>query len=413
MKVLLVSPDKALRHQLHQALSRHSLIVDVAADGGEAWDLLQAFLYDVVLLEAVLPEIPGLMLCRRLRRVGNPVLLLLMVAADDSETLIQGLELGADACLPKPIHEPELLAQISALARRNVRRASPALAWGPVLLDPTSRRVTCQGQALKLNRKEYQLVELFLSQPQRLFPRSEIGDRLWTLDDEIPTDATIKSHIRSIRRKLEQTGVADLIQTHYGQGYCLNPAYAPRTPSIKGAPMPEMMMDSITANLWQELMTANARLHQEIEQRKQIESQLRRSELMLRTAQQVAQIGSWEFDIHTRQTYWTEELYLIHGIDPSQPAPSEHEVLVLIHPDDRQLHEEAIHAPALRGEAFEANLRIIRANDGEVRHINARGGPLFDADGRMIKLTGTTFDVTRWVTNKIFPDPRAWPSLKT
>lgn len=122
----------------------------------------------------------------------------------------------------------------------------------------------------------------------------------------------------------------------------------------------------------------------------------------LRTAQQVAQIGSWEVDVQTRITYWTEELFLIHGLEPNRPAPNHEEVLTLIHPEDLQLHEDAIRAPAMRGEAFEANLRIIRANDGEVRYINARGGPLFDANGNMIKLTGTTFDVTRWISHENF-----------
>jgi DNA-binding response OmpR family regulator len=399
MKVLLVSPDKDLRNKLHRDLSHHSLIVDVAADGEEAWGLLQAFMYDVVLLEAALPEIDGLSLCRRLREVGNPVLLLLIVEPNDSATCIQGLDIGTDACLSKPIQEPVLLAHLKALSRRDTRRASSKLSWGTVLLDPTSRQVTCQGKEVKLNRKEYQLLELLLNHPRQMFPRSEIGDRLWTLDEEVPSDATIKSHIRSIRRKLEQVGGAeDLIQTHYGQGYCLNSNYDPGTqPPRGGPPLPEMMMDSITANLWREVMAANARLQQEIEQRKQIEAQLRRSELMLRTAQQVAQIGCWEFDIHTRETFWTEELYLIHGLDPRGSAPTEAEVLSMIHPDDHQLHEQAIRAPALRGKSFEANLRIIRANDGAVRYINARGGPLFDADGEMIKLIGTTFDVTRWI----------------
>ena len=96
-----------------------------------------------------------------------------------------------------------------------------------------------------------------------------------------------------------------------------------------------------------------------------------------------------------RETYWTEELFLIHGLDLNDPTPTEADILAMIHPDDRQLHEDVIRASALRREPFEANLRIIRA-DGEVRYINARGGPLFDDDGKMVKLTGTTFDVTRW-----------------
>lgn len=393
MRILLVSPDKALRSKLHQDLSRHSFIVDVATDGEQAWELLPIFMYDLVLLEAVLPKLDGVTLCRRLRDVGNPVLVLLLLESFDSGTCVQGLDSGADACLVKPIQELELLAHLRALARRGIRRASLILTWGPLSLNPVAQQITCHGQVLKVNRKEYQILELFLNHPRQMFSRSEIGDRLWRLDDQLPTDATIKSHIRSIRRKLEQAGTQDFIQTHYGQGYCLDRAYDSGIKPFQRVPHPpELMLDSITANIWQELMAANARLHQEIEQRRQVEAQLRRSEMMLRNAQQVAQIGCWEFNLKTRETYWTEELFLIHGFDPNRPAPTPEEVLDLIHPDDRQLHEEAVRAPALRREAFEANLRIVRANDGAVRHINARGGPLFDRSGKIVKLTGTTFD---------------------
>jgi PAS domain S-box-containing protein len=279
-----------------------------------------------------------------------------------------------------------------------VHRASTVLSWGPLALDLTAQQVTCQGQALKVNRKEYQLLELFLIRPRKMLSRREISSRLWALSEEIPTEATIRSHIRSIRRKLEQTGVTDLIQTHYGQGYRLNPVYDPASkPAERGGTTSELMINSVTTDIWQELMTANACLNREIEQRKQVEIKLQRSETMLRNAQRVAQIGCWEFDIQTQAIYWTEELYLMHGLDPRGPVPSLEETLKLIHPDDRQIHQELIYAPVLRGEAFEANLRIIRANDGAVRYINARGGPLFDDAGKMIKLTGTTFDVTRWI----------------
>lgn len=404
MKILLVSPDPSLRSALHQVLSRHSFIVDSATDGEEAWELTQAFIYDVILLEAALPKLDGIHICRRLRDVGNAVLLLLIVESPGSETCVQGLDNGADAWLSKPVREPELMAQLLALSRRGARRASPVLVWGPLRLDPTARQVTCQGQGLKLNRKEYQLLELFLNHPRQMFPHSEIADRLWTLDEQIPTDATIKSHIRSIRRKLEQVGPQDLIQTHYGQGYCLNPAYDFGTQHPKPVPpSPELMMDSITANIWQELMTANVLLQQELEQRRQVEIQLRRSEAMLRSAQQVAQIGCWEVELETQQIYWTDELFLIHGLVPDRPAPSAQEVLTLIHPDDLQIHEELIRAPILRGEAFEANLRIVRVNDGAIRYINARGGPILDKAGKMIKLTGTTFDVTQWIVDKNLP----------
>jgi PAS domain S-box-containing protein len=398
MRILLGSSDQPFSNVLHRLLLRHNFIVDVTVDGEEAWELLQAFIYDVVLLEGVLLKLDGVTLCHRLRDVGNPVLVLLLTEPADLDIRIQGLNHGADACLAKPIQESELLAHLRALARRGTRRAPSLLSWGPLDLNPVSQQITCRGQVLNLNRKEYQILELFLSSPRKMFPRSEIGSLVWTLDDHLPTDDTIKSHIRSIRRKLERVGTHGFIQTHYGQGYCLDPSYGNEIKSVDEVSHPsDLIQDSITANIWRELMTANARLHQEIEQRKQIEAHLRRSEMMLRSAQRVAQVGCWEFDVKTRETYWTEELFLLHGLDPNRPPPTAEEVLTLIHPDDLQLHEEMVRAPALKREAFEANLRIVRVNDGEVRHINVRGGPLHDSSGKVIKLAGTTFDVTQWL----------------
>ena len=396
MKILLVSPNQSLQSKLHQTLSSHRFIVDLATDGEEAWGLLQTFVYDLLVLEAIVAKLDSLELCLRIRKVGNPVLILILVAKSERKLCLEALNSGADAYLTNPFQESELLAHIHTLARRVVHRASFLLSWGSVSLNPTACSVTCHGQPLKLNRKEYQILELFLSHPRQMFPRQQIGDRLWALDEELPTDATIKSHIRSIRRKLEQAGIQDMIQTHYGQGYCLNPAYdLVSNASSQVPPTPEAMMDNITANIWQQLMTANARLQQEIEQRREVEAQLRRSETMLRNAQQIAQVGCWYLDLHTAEIYWTKELFLIHGLDPRGSPPSPEEIFSMIHPDDRHIHQEAIRTPALRGEKFEANLRIIRADNGEVRYINARGGPLHDRQGKVIKLMGTTLDLTR------------------
>lgn len=398
MRVLLVEPDLQLQSKLRTVLNDHHFVVDVTASGKEAWELLQVYAYELILLESRLLDLDGPSLCQRLRKVGYSALILLLIELSEKAMCIRGLEHGADACLTKPVEETDLLAQLRALIRRGPSRPSSCLVLGPLSLDPIAQQVTCDGKLLKLNRKEYQFLELFLNYPRQMFSRRDLGERLWTLDEHLPTDDTIKSHIRSLRRKLERMGIQDLIQTHYGQGYCCNPTYTPvPRPSRAKPPMSELKVDSITAELWQELLVANICLQQEIEQRQQVEKQLRRSEAMLRDAQRVAQVGCWEFDLHTRETYWTEELYLIHGLDPNKPLPSNEELLRLIHPDDLQHHKESIYDPALRGEAFETNLRIIRADTQEIRYINARGGPIMDSTGEKIKLTGTTFDITQWV----------------
>lgn len=415
MKILLVGAEHHRQSALHTVLSNHRFCVDRANTGEEAWEFLNSFLYDLVLLEASPPAFDGITLCRRLRDVGNPVLILLTLPASawedrgpaQASQRIQGLESGADACLAQPIDERELLAHIQVLTRRGGQRTSPVLSWGPVHLNSAACQVTCHRQVLPINRKEYQLLELFLSHPQQTFSRSAISDRIWALDEQLPTDATIKTHIRNVRRKLEQAGVQNFIQTHYGHGYRLNPSYNVRVElDSYQTPQPGEVVDTITAHVWQELMTANSRLHQEIEHRQQMAEQLQRSERMLRNAQQVAQIGCWEFDMHTQTTYWTEELYHIHGLDPSQPAPTPEENLALIHPDDHIIHTEAILKPAIKEEPFEANLRIIR-NDGEIRYVNVRGGPIFDEEMKLAKIAGTTFDITQWVVNDAFPNLRA------
>jgi PAS domain S-box-containing protein len=388
MKILLLSPDRNLQGELAGYLGRQKLLVDLACDGEEGWHQLQTFAYDVLVLQAALPKLDGLTLCGRLRDIGNTVLILLLTEAGDSDTFARGLSSGADACLARPFQETMLLAQLHALSRgRGMRRAKATLDWGGLQLDPISRRVNFKGQSLTLNRKEYQLVELLLSHPTRVFSQSDIADRVWTLDEQLPTEATVRSHMRSLRRKLEKTGARDLIATHYGQGYCLNPALSPGP--IRG-------MDSITENFWNEAMAANTRLQAEMVRREQVEADLRRTNAFLRAAQQVARIGCWEVDLSTREIYWTEELFLLHGLTPSRSAPTYEESLALIHPDDRALHDREIRTPALKGQAFEANLRIVRANDGQVRLVNARGGPVLDAKGKLTRLLGTTCDITRW-----------------
>jgi DNA-binding response OmpR family regulator len=392
MKVLLVEADERSLSTLKTELNRQKFLVDGASDGETAWGLAQSFAYDLILLNAALPKLDGISLCRRLRSTGNLVLVMLMVEASDRSAMIQGLDSGADDCVTKPIDQPELFARMRALARRGLRKAAATVSWGPVSLNPISRQITCNGQIVAMGRKEYQILELLLRSPRQVFTRSEITDLLWSLDEQIPMEATIKTHIHGIRRKLEQAGAADFIQTQYGYGYCLNPLFA-KTPELTTSANQDI--DPVVANTWHELMAANAQLHQEIEERHRVETQLCRSEMLLRNAQKVAQIGSWEFDFATLETYWTAELYLIHGLDPTKPAPTHEQIRNLIHPDDREIHETAVVQPATRGEFFDVNLRIIR-QDGEIRYINARGGPVFDQTGKMIKLTGTTFDITDW-----------------
>ncbi|MFB2877343.1 ATP-binding protein [Floridanema aerugineum] len=152
-------------------------------------------------------------------------------------------------------------------------------------------------------------------------------------------------------------------------------------------------LETLIATRTTALMKANAQLAQEIEERKQIEVALRLRETTLKKVQQIAHIGSWEFNFQTRQITWSEELYRIHGLDPKQPQPNYQESLAFVHPDDLPIHQAQIYEPVINRKPFAADLRIIRA-DGTVRFLEARGEPIFDENHQLIRYLGMTRDLT-------------------
>ncbi|MFB2939444.1 PAS domain-containing protein [Aerosakkonemataceae cyanobacterium BLCC-F154] len=131
----------------------------------------------------------------------------------------------------------------------------------------------------------------------------------------------------------------------------------------------------------------------DVTDRKQVEAQLRQSEANLARAQKIAHIGSWEYDIASQICTWSEELYRIHQLDPSQPAPVGEKMDCLIHPDDLWIDRQLVKARLAAGKPCEANLRIVR-RDGEMRYIEVRGEPVFDYQGQITGWVGTVMDIT-------------------
>ncbi|MGE5656929.1 MAG: response regulator [Actinomycetota bacterium] len=266
MRILLVEDDSNTQEVLQAILAGKNFLVDGATDGETAWELLQQFAYDMVLLDVMLPKLDGVNLCRRLRQAKNPILIMLLTVRDSLTDKILGLESGADDYLTKPVQGQELIARIRTLARRSSSVVAEVLTCDRLCLDPVSRQVTYDGQLVKIGRKEYLILELLLRHPHQVFSRSEIIDRLWSLDEEIPTEATVKSHIRSIRHKLDRFGAADLIETLYGHGYRLNPAML--KPAVaQTSPEPSLEpINTLTAQVWQRAYTKSLDKIAELEQ---------------------------------------------------------------------------------------------------------------------------------------------------
>ncbi len=230
MRILVVEDDVQLAEMLMEALSDRQYVVDVAQDGEEAWDFVNALEYDLVVLDITLPKLDGVSFCQRLRSptVGrspsrNSTLPVLMLTARDTLTdKVTGLDAGADDYMVKPFEMPELMARIRALLRRNSTTASfPGLSWGGLHLNPTTYEVTYFDQPLHLTPKEFALLELMVSSGRRVLSRAGIIERIWLLDDP-PSEETVKSHIKSLRHKLKDAGAPDgLIETVHGLGYRL------------------------------------------------------------------------------------------------------------------------------------------------------------------------------------------------
>jgi DNA-binding response OmpR family regulator len=221
VRILLVEDDESLAEMLKDALTTQHYLVDLATDGQEGWDLAEAFEYDLILLDWMLPKLDGISFCKQLRQEGDRTPVLLLTAQSTSAQKVKGLDAGADDYVIKPFDLHELFARIRALLRRDSSSATPMLEWGKLRLDPGNCEVTYDGQLLRLTAKEYSLLELFLRNPQRIFSQSALLDHLWSFD-EPPTENAVRAHIKSLRQKLKKAGAAaDLIETVYGLGYRL------------------------------------------------------------------------------------------------------------------------------------------------------------------------------------------------
>jgi len=221
MKLLLVEDDERVTEALVEYLSDQNYLVEVAHDGEAGLDLAEAFAYDLILLDLMLPKLDGVTLCQKLRHMGCSTPILMLTARDANADKIVGLDAGADDYVVKPFDLGELSARIRALLRRGAQSLPPILEWAGVCLNSTSCEVSYNGKQIALTPKEYRLLELFMRNGRRVFSRSAILDLLWSFE-ELPTEAAVKTHIKSLRAKLKASGApANLIETVHGLGYRL------------------------------------------------------------------------------------------------------------------------------------------------------------------------------------------------
>ncbi|WP_017294185.1 response regulator transcription factor [Geminocystis herdmanii] len=221
MKILLAEDDERLGKLIHDYLLPEAELVDVVNTGFEIAEKLTKESYDVLILDVMLPKKNGIDICRDLRRGGINIAILFITALSNQNDKIKAFESGADDYLIKPFDFQELLVRVKALLRRDNQIQSSHLKWNNLVMIPEEKQLFYCDNTIHLTPTEFKILQVFLSTPNRVFSSDSIIDRLWDIE-ATPTESTLRTHIKSLRKKLEEKGAEkDFIETVYGMGYRL------------------------------------------------------------------------------------------------------------------------------------------------------------------------------------------------
>ena len=222
-RVLVVEDEESYSDALAYMLRKEGFEVAIANNGNDAITEFDRGGADIVLLDLMLPGIPGTEVCRQIRATSN-VPVIMVSAKDDEVDKVVGLELGADDYVTKPYSPRELVARIRAVLRRGTEPdlAPPTLEAGPVRMDVERHVVTVDGREQRLPLKEFELLEMFLRNPGRVLTRGQLIDRVWG-SDYVGDTKTLDVHVKRLRAKLEpDPSEPKYLVTVRGLGYKLD-----------------------------------------------------------------------------------------------------------------------------------------------------------------------------------------------
>ncbi len=223
-KVLVVDDEKLIVKGLKFSLEQDDMEVDTAFDGEEAVEKARANIYDIILLDIMLPKFSGLEVCQMIREFSDVPIIMLTAKGEDMDKIL-GLEYGADDYITKPFNILEVKARIKAILRRNTKTDDSKSVSANVIekkglkLEIDSRRVFINGHEVNLTAKEFDLVMLLLSNPNKVYSREELLQEVWGAS--YPGDArTVDVHVRRLREKIEvHPADPEYIHTKWGVGY--------------------------------------------------------------------------------------------------------------------------------------------------------------------------------------------------
>ncbi|MBX3074380.1 response regulator transcription factor [Candidatus Obscuribacterales bacterium] len=221
-KILVVEDNADLSENIRDLLESHQYNVDCAMDGIEALGYLRAYEYDVIVLDWVLPKMTGIEIVKQFRSQGGVTPVIMLTGRRDIEDKESGFDAGADDYLTKPFELRELAVRIKSLIRRAPNASAPTdcLSIGDVVLNKETKLVTKNGKELKLMPKDFAILELFLTYPNKVFSAEALIDRIWSSSSDASPDV-VRKHINRIRTQIDSEGQASFIRTVHGVGYSL------------------------------------------------------------------------------------------------------------------------------------------------------------------------------------------------
>jgi DNA-binding response OmpR family regulator len=223
MKILVIEDEKNLRETISEFLTAEKHLVETAGDCNAAMEKVAVYDYDCILLDIMLPDGSGLSVLKELKNLHKKDSVIIISAKDAIDDKVLGLDLGADDYLAKPFHLAELNARIKSIVRRRQADGDTSITVENIRFKPDERKVFVDEKELVLNRKEFDILYYFVTNPDRLIYKTTLAESVWGDNiDQADNLDFIYSQVKNLRRKLKQAGAIAHIKTVYGFGYKLS-----------------------------------------------------------------------------------------------------------------------------------------------------------------------------------------------
>jgi DNA-binding response OmpR family regulator len=222
VKLLIIEDERELAESMATYLQNESYACEVAFNFKEALDKIETSEYECIVLDITLPGGSGLQVLQELRKNNKSDGVIIISAKNSIDDRITGLQLGADDYLVKPFHLSELAARINAIIRRKMHSGNNIISFNEINIDTLAKEVAVKNEPVELTRKEYELLLYFISNQRRVISKNALVAHLWS--HEMGTGESIDfiyTHIKNLRKKLQEKGCGDYIRSLYGMGYKL------------------------------------------------------------------------------------------------------------------------------------------------------------------------------------------------